>query len=253
MLHQILKSLLIPVVFLTSYTTCFGQFKNSNEPKDGRMRGKIDSVVITYFNIKTGGVKEFNDKDTYLYNARGLLMELRVAVDSAESRGFRTIYSYDEKGNYSQVVDCNFNGTLSKKETYTFDLVKRLVEIKNVRNIKTTLLLDKYGNILENTNYQLDYPTPFSITRYKYDLKGLCTESFESWTGSSDTQQILFAYDTDDNLIKETVYNNGPLLSINTYSYTKFDEKHNWLVRNTYLNGKLFEVAERRITYYNNK
>ncbi|MCC8425117.1 hypothetical protein [Mucilaginibacter sp. UR6-11] len=34
-----------------------------------------------------------------------------------------------------------------------------------------------------------------------------------------------------------------------TYTYPKLDKKHNWLVKNEYLNGKLTSVTERRISY----
>lgn len=204
---MIRQSFFILLVLLSAGNTCLAQFKNTNEPMDGPLRGKIDSVVVSYYNVKAGGVKELNDRNTYVYNAKGLLIEDRMSdYDEDETSGqMKTFYSYDDNGNYSQMLDYNSKGILSRKEMYKFDPIKHLVEIKSVRGITTTkLLLDERGNILEDTDYQLD--TIFSITRYKYNSVGRCIESFKTWAGSPDTQKILYAYKADGNLIKENTY-----------------------------------------------
>jgi hypothetical protein len=248
--RKILKILLIYLPLTLVGSTCFAQFTNSNEPRDGRLNGKVDSVVSTYFNIKIGGVKELNDRCTDLYNDKGLLIEERLSdFDSTETRSFKTTYSYDEKDNYKQGLDYSLSGKLKGRDFYTFDPLKRLVEIRNIRYLTTTLLLDKAGNVLENINYQLQYPTPFSTTLYKYNSKGLCIESFQTWTGSTDSHQILYTYNADNSLTKEIVHNDGSLLASYTYSYPKLDKKHNWLIQNKYRDGHLINVAERIIAY----
>jgi hypothetical protein len=248
MIRQLLKLLLLCLVLPFSNSTCFAQFTNSNEPRDGRLKGKIDSVVITYFNIKTGGVKELNDRCTDLYNVKGLLTEERISDYDEDAGPLREVYNYDDNGNYSQSLHYNSKSNLTGKVFYTFDSLKRIVETKSVRTITGTLQLDKTGNVIEDITYH-EYPTVSTIFRYKYNRRGLCIESHQTWAKSSGAQQILYTYNADNNLIKEVIYNNGPLLSSYTYSYPKFDEKHNWLIQNKYRDGHLINVAERVVAY----
>jgi hypothetical protein len=243
------RQLLILSFLLTTTTICLAQFKDNNEPKETRPKGKPDSVVTTYFNVKIGGVKELNVREIYLYNVEGCLIEDRVTdLDSTQSGVFRTVYSYDDRGNYKQTVSFNPKGNLRGQALYSFDPLKRLVEIRRNNIIRVKLLLDTSGNILEAINYH-DTDTPFTIFRYKYNRKGLCIESFQSWSKSSDIQKIMYTYNADDDLINEVVYNNSALLSSYTYSYAKYDKNHNWVIRNTYQNGQLTNIEERNIAY----
>ncbi len=216
---------------------------------DGALKGKVDSVIVSYFNVKPGGVKELNDKNTYVYNAKGLLVEDRTSdYDSNDSRQFKTTYSYDDKGNYKEVLDYNLNGEVSGRVLYSFDAVKRVVETTSLKTITGRMQLDKAGNIIEDITYQ-EYPVPFTTFQYKYNKRGLCVERYQTWVKSTDSQKITYMYNANNNLIKEIVINDGKLLVTKTYSYPKYDRKGNWLIQNTYRDGLLEAVGERKITY----
>ena len=120
--------------------------------------------------------------------------------------------------------------------------------VKEAGSATSEMLLDDTGNIIKTIIYHY-YPSPFSTLRYKYDSSGLCIESIQSWSKSADLQKIVYEYDADQHLIKETVHNNGKLLSAYTYTYSKYDQSKNWLVQHAYRNGKLSGISERSITY----
>lgn len=186
--RYILKPILIILPFALACSTCAGQFKEIN-PREGRLKGKVDSVVFTNFNVVKNDareVREFNDKCTYVYNSKGFLIEERASDDEGTApETFRTVYNYDHKGYYSQTLDYGPKGVLKEKNIYTFDPAKRMVQI-SAGPAKTKILLDKAGNIIENINYH-NYPVPFSTFRYTYDRKGLCIESVQSWSKSTKT------------------------------------------------------------------
>ncbi|MES2456617.1 MAG: hypothetical protein V4594_13785 [Bacteroidota bacterium] len=251
MIRQILKhiSVLLPIALACS--TCFGQFKEIN-PREGRLKGKVDSVVFNNFNFiksDTGEVREFNDKCTYVYNAKGFLIEeLSSDEEGTDQEIFKTVYIYDAKGDHSQVLDYGQKGILQKKEIYTFDPAKRLVKMSAAGTVTTKIQLDKSGNITENIIYH-KYPLPFSTFRYRYNREGLCIESIQSWSKSAGLQKISYEYDTYGNLIQETIDNNSKLSCTYTYRYSQYDKMGNWLIQHTYKNGTPDGVTERSIHY----
>ncbi len=215
-------------------------------------KGKLDSVITEYFNVEKSGNDEYlelNDKESLFFNAKGLLIEDWASdYGDAEEGAFKDIYVYDSAGNYSQELRYSSKGKLTGNVSYSFDPVRRLVETKTVNTIRGRMLLDKAGNILEDITYN-EYPIAFSTTRFKYNYKGLCTESYQTWTNSTDMQKITYFYNADNDLIKEVVINDGKLLVTKTYSYEKFDKMHNWLIQKMYSNGRLSNVSERKIAY----
>jgi hypothetical protein len=240
----------LPLTFAS--ITCFGQFTEIS-PREGRIKGKVDSVVFANYNIvksDTGEAREFNDKCTYLYNLRGLLVEARNSDNEGTYPAqFRTVYTYDDKGHLSQVLDYSRKGVLRGKGIYTFDPAKRLLEVRSGGgNVTSRIQLDKVSNVVESTDYR-DYPTPFTTMNYKYDRNGLCIESVQIWAKSADLQKIVYEYDANHDLVKETVYNNLKLLATYAYTYSKYDNQKNWLMQHTYRNGKIDGVTERTIVY----
>ena len=248
---RIIKGVVVYLLLIVNSTFCFGQFTEQS-PREGRLKGKIASVVFANYNIVINGkkeVKEFNDRVEYLYDSKGLLQEEHLSDEEGiDSKQFRSVYTYNVEGNLSSLINYNQKNIITEKETYTFDPIKRLVVVNNEDTVKTKMQLDKAGNIMETTIYHGN-PTPFSTFRYKYNTKGLCSEVLQSWSKSGDLHKTVYLYDANGNLIKETAYKNARVLSVYTYTYSKFDQFKNWLVQKTYSRGRLDGTSERVISY----
>lgn len=249
--RQILKHILVFLPLMLASITCIGQFTEIS-PREGRVKGRVSSVLFANYNIvrnDTADLKQFNDKCTYLYNFNGLLKEMQFSdLEETNPGPFRTVYSYDINGYRIEALDYSREGILRSKAIYMFNPSKRLVVVREGQTVTNRTLLNKAGNVIETTDYHYD-STPFSTVRFRYDRNGLCIESNQSWTKSADLQKIVYEYDVNYNLIKETVFNNSKSLSTYTYTYSDYDKMKNWLRQYSYRNGILDGVTERTIMY----
>jgi hypothetical protein len=249
--RQILKVILVYLPLMLASTACIGQLTEIS-PLEGRVKGKISSVLIVNYNIvktDTAQLKEFNDKCTYLYNLKGLLIEEQISDHEGTNPGpFRTVYSYDTNGNRNQSLNYTRNGELRGKAIYKLDPSKRMVEVRVAHTVTNRTLLNKAGIVIETTDYHYD-STPFSTLRFRYDQNGLCIESIQSWAKSADLVKIVYEYDVNHNLNKMTTFNNSKSSSTYTYTYSKYDKMENWLTQYSYRDGILDGVTERTIIY----
>ena len=249
--RQIFKHILVYLPLMLASITCIGQFTEII-PREGRLKGSVNSVSFANYNIArndTTDLKELNDKCTYLYDIKGLLIEEQVSdLDEINPGPFRTVYSYDANGYRIQALDYSRERILREKAIYKYDPSKRLVEESVGQKVTNRTLLNETGNVIETTYYRND-AIPFSTLHFKYDRNGYCIESIQSWTKSTKLQKIVYEYDANHNLVKETTFNNSKLLSIYTYTYTDYDKMENWLIQYSYRNGMLDGVTERSISY----
>ena len=248
---RIIKGVVVYLLLIVNSTFCFGQFTEQS-PREGRLKGKVESVVFAnYYIMKDGNVevKEFNDRVAYYYDLKGLLKEERSSdEENVDSKQYRSVYNYNAEGHLSSVIEYDQENAIADTETYTFDPTKRLVHLTLAKTSTTKMQLDDVGNVIEMFVYHHN-PEPFSTTRYKYNAKGLCSESVQSWSKSKDLHKTIYEYDANDNLIKETAYKNASVIATYTYTYSKYDQFKNWLVQKTYKSGRLDGVSERNIYY----
>ena len=252
MLNQIFKFIFVYLALMANSLIGFGQFLQQS-PREGRIKGKVDSVVFKNYNISRNGnaevIREFNDWCRYIYDLKGGLAEGHFSDEEEMSSGyFREVHSYSADGYLNSVVNYSKTNELDGEETYTFDPSKREVQVKEAKIVTTVMQLDGTGKVIKTTNYH-DSSKLFSTLDYKYDAKGLCIESVQTWSKSPAVQKIIYEYDTNQNLIKETTYNNSKLSATYTYAYSKFDQYRNWLMQRSYRNGKLESETERSVSY----
>ena len=251
MLNQIFKFIFVYLALMVNSLIGFGQFLQQS-PREGRINGKVDSVVFKSYNITRNGnakVREFNDRWSYLYDLKGNLVEEQSSDEEDMSSGcFREVYSYSADGRLASVVNYSKTNELRGEEKYTFDPSKLEVQVKEAQTVTAVMQLDETGNVIKTTYYH-NPNKPFSTWLYKYNAKGLCIESVQSWTNSPAVQKIIYEYDTNQNLIKETTYNNSKLSATSTYAYSKFDQHSNWLVQRSYRYGRLDSETERSVYY----
>ncbi|TSJ38688.1 hypothetical protein FO440_19475 [Mucilaginibacter corticis] len=155
------------------------------------------------------------------------------------------------------------NGNAEFKNAYSYSANKKLVTLKGYfldgkrsYTNSESYKIDASGRILEkyhyNEGFAPDVKYQYEKTVYKYNAKGLRVEEVEYDLNGSKTSQRFNKYNQNNDLA-ETNYiwlkdqrGNEHI----TFTYTKYDKHHNWLIKNLFLNGHFHSVTERQITYY---
>jgi hypothetical protein len=238
-------------------------------------KGKIDTIFENKYEIPDNDttIRSHDDKFVYIFNAKGhLVKSTEHSMDSYFT--MITFYSYDEDGYIKEKrVDEKDKkvDTLSpfSKMTYNYGPLHQSFKAdrSQTSTIKPDFLtdftdavdLDQSGKVLKDSSF---YFGTSQITRrhnYHYNAKGYLVELDEA-EGNIDgiPTKTFFTYDDNDNIIKaELTFYHGTYnhittrlnTYIRTYSYPKLDNKHNWLIKNEYAEGKLERITERRIAY----
>ena len=187
-----------------------------------------------YHYITTGPSSEGEEEYTYTYDANGRLSE-SVNINNNN----KSIYQYDDAGRLSvqknyygngiAISEIKFfyleNGLLAKKETtrfgnennYTTITVENYLystngistktvistdDSKRIQTITCTYLCDKYGNIIQDSDYTYEY-----MSLYEYRKQGLCDDSGKITCGCAEA-----GYSTCQGHICTTCEGDGKLI-----------------------------------------
>ena len=119
---------------------------------------------------------------------------------------YRLEYSYDHSGRITGIVsheDWSIDAALGQPH-----------EIETIRN-EITLKYDIYGNVIEQTSSYEDGNSSSQHWTYDHNNKPLSLKY-------DDILLYEWAYDSNGNLLTATVYYQGEISSITTYTYTSF-------------------------------
>lgn len=261
MKYRLLKLLLLTTILTIITTDCFCQFDDKIR-KDSSLKGNIDSCVTigTEISYKNGVEKrQLNLKLTDFYNTHGQIVKtIRNMVwnypDTTITATFIITCRYNKDGSF-EMMSYNAKGVY-KKDIFKYTDGKstgRLMHYDLQDNTLTTFIkvkLNSMDDIVEKEYYRdsIYSGEPYKKINYYYNSKGYLTKDSSSFSNTSRTDRHNFIYDKDDNLT-QILHSTYPKPSIQSYAYPKFDKLHNWLERDTFSNGKLDYVFERRISY----
>lgn len=251
MFHQLLKRLLCCCMLTLTYCSGFGQFTKSYRPEDISIKGKADSVVVACFYFQkpdTAASKTLLHKQTYTYNAKGQLVQAQLAEYDNGAKPLKTVYVYNDKGYLIQVAGYPDKVLEFIKDNYTYNVAKRLVQIKSPEHLGSEMQLDGVGNVISHIDFD-EYGGQALTRKFTYNRKNLCVKIQYIWPVAINNQTAVFEYDGNNNLIRKVFYKGGDVLTEYIYSYPKVDKTGNWIVQNTYMGGHLMTVTERTITY----
>jgi hypothetical protein len=281
MIRQLLKPLLIPALILMSGTTCFGQF--INDSKLGvKPKGKIDTIaVMQYGPDREDSTRHLSNKTINVYNKKGQIVEsyyfsrplnADAGPNDKDSRSSKSVFSYDNKGNIMEIMHYDILYKPSYKDTYVYSdstlsgnmkchFYKDRRYYSGLEPKSIEFKLNDSGNMIEAKSYRDTAGKDLRLIQNAiYNTKGYLVEvnTLPYYYDLRPDPPIkrLYSYDDKGDLLKQIIQTyhavNHTVFYTITYIYTypKFDKHHNWLVQNTYVNNKLEEVVERRITYY---
>ncbi|MES2428896.1 MAG: hypothetical protein V4560_18085 [Bacteroidota bacterium] len=275
MIKQILKSSLVIILLLAVSISSFGQFIGDSY-KDARTKGKIDSIIETMYqfndNDTTG--RRYYDRFVYTFNAKGqLIKSTEHSMDSYFT--LITVYNYDKKGYIkTKRIDEKDDkvDTLSpfSMTTYVYSPDHRSVKVDLRRTSKAEpgdfltdftdqIDLDPSGKMLKDSTFYFGTSHITKRYSYHYNANGILVE-LDAAEGNLGVipSKSFFTYDDKGNMMKEEcsfyrgTYNNIKAFMktyIRRYTYPKLDNRHNWLVKKEYQDGKFERITERSIYY----
>lgn len=156
--------------------------------------------------------------------------------------------SFDKYGNLITINLLNLDGKIYKEINYVLINNEKFAK-KNYTDSTEKNEYDKNGNLIQKDVYNKDKTLSYSVN-YKYDGNNNITEKKEYSEGKTLESIEIMKYDDSGNLIEQksfSAFTNSTMTV--KYSY-EFDNNHNWVKKNVFLNGKPNIIVERMIEYY---
>ncbi|MCC8425118.1 hypothetical protein [Mucilaginibacter sp. UR6-11] len=256
-------------------STSFAQFTNDRH-QGAKPKENIDTIITTKyrFNKDDTVTKIFENKTIDALNKKGQVTESDCYFTSQNSNHTSATFSYDDKGNLTDVKYYIRAPMLWYESIYSYSPATRSVSVNNAINKDNKLAryaenpqakllvfkLDNSGKIIEERNYRDAVGKVLEITRnFTYNSKGYLIEMnalpYDCNQRPGMPVRFLYSYNNTGNLLKEVSTQYHPInhsiirASTRIYTYAKFDKHHNWLVQNIYIDGKLTGMVEKRIVY----
>ncbi|MFY0483595.1 hypothetical protein ACI6PS_13440 [Flavobacterium sp. PLA-1-15] len=174
--------------------------------------------------------KDRTDRSEYVYDRKKNVIEYRQFQN--DKLGFLKMSVYDSENNIVEETYLHPNAPhLNSVDKYSIDYINRIVTIRNFKENK---------------------PNDHRHLKLHYDEKGFLIRSETVHTGETESSSDLYIreYDAKGNLTKSTSYDKEKNIVSLTVSKNEYDSKGNILVRETFLNGKLFEKTVNEIVYW---
>lgn len=160
--------------------------------------------------------------------------------------------TFDKKGNQTEKIEYNSDGTIKQKESWKYNENYQLIENKNVyqsnRKLTKKYIYNSRGNLVEKIYYNSD-GNQFDKFVYAYNSNGQISESNNYRAGVKGMKNI-FKYNSNGLLVSKTTYTSyGTLHSKLTY---KYDSNEN-LTGRSYFDGVTGREEERYVMKYNDE
>lgn len=219
------------------------------------LKSDVKSIKETSFSIKSDHIT----KDTieyYYYNEFNTFGN--KVVDAEYLPGGELVksytYTYDQNNKRTKETQLDTNGKLLMTISYLYDSVGHLLEDSSVdaegnpdKAIRFTY--DTKGNVSEDNSYGSDGKLQKKYS-YQYDDMGRKVENSRFDSYGNPEGKTVYAYDEQNNVIKKSSYgSDNALKKILVYSYI-YDSHHNWISKTTRVEGKVVNILEREIIYY---
>lgn len=255
---------IITLAFLNITIISYGQEKELTKKSDlqqKNLKGKVKSLKEFNYNatLKNNKIKKkeinFYGENIYsLYNLQGNLTQKYIFFDKDKIKEKYT-YVYDKNYNKSEEKFYSYDDNVKANGSYKYNSDGNLLEYyfryenSDFLDTKTIYQYDKNHNLVELNLYHFDNHL-FSNYTYKYDNKHNLIEENKTM-GQDHHIKTIYQYNKDNELISSEVSDNYNIFNRKeTYQYTKYDQKGNWIERIEYLNGKPYTITEREIEYY---
>lgn len=201
----------------TRYTTKYNANGDVVEEARYSSDNAMERKVVTEYDAKHNPQKVFNysgdgtmlRREVYAYDESGRLVELSEydTYDNVESR---KVVTYGENGKDEDVVVYDCNGACDSHYANRYDESGRLVEhttydAKGAIIERKASVYDANNNVVEQVVTTAN-DVVLKVVTNKYDDKGLLVQAIEDDRLHGKYDMMLYAYDSQNNLIRETNY-----------------------------------------------
>lgn len=172
---------------------------------------------------KYNALKEFTERDTLIYNPKGLIVE-KYTIDNNGDKSSWSRWKYNENGKEIESTELSSSGEITFRYESIYDSNGNEVEWTSYNYSgaiyqKGKSKYDSYNRCIEYNLYSSDGKLKRKMT-YKYDSKGHKIEQTETNPLSShEDYKMTYKYDSYGNCIEERKTNNYNALDITTYKY----------------------------------
>ena len=188
----------------------------------------------------------------YAYDAMGRLVR-RVDPDTGETSWTYdgmgrptsvttpdgvTRYEYTPTGDLAKVID-----SANRETLYEYDAARRLVRTLMPNGIRETRSYDSVDQLISVESFTSDGTKVLDYT-YQYDVRGNLIEA-----GERSGRVRRFAYDPNQRLVRESVWDGGSLMSKTVYTYDAVGNRTDKIVGNDHwhysydMNHQLLSIA----------
>ncbi|MDR2423481.1 MAG: hypothetical protein LBD59_02000 [Prevotellaceae bacterium] len=158
---------------------------------------------------------------TYSSNAQKITIHIRYETAAQLSAE----YYLDDKGKVTQRVDYDDEGKTFRTFKYSYSSNRLQLETQTMQE-----------SILQ--------------FKYAYNSKGRLEKKMEMSPAGKTLHTVSYTYDANGNVLTETSsYSNDPDKLVIQYKYI-YDNRGNWTEKRESMNGNLFSITKREITYY---
>ena len=177
------------------------------------------TLVLSKF-IMNDKLNKFTSSE-FICDSANNVMEVKLYEDSVLSE--RKLYEYDAQNYFTKELMYKGNGYLFQKSLFFYDVSGHLIEMQ-LWSSDTYLVLkqfyeyDKNGNRTSLKNYNSSHILTYEYA-YQYDLHNNKTEQVYKKLNDPIIQKIHNIYNTNNQLISYTKYNNDKLVEEGNYTY----------------------------------
>ncbi len=193
-----------------------------------------------------------NIEEIYNYNSRGLLENIIAKYTKSISKAE---YKYDKKNNIVQYNhyenDTLISSKLTKYDNKNNPIERKLINFKSPKNNWSEKILNDYKSRTSiSQGFDEKNIESNSFIKTTYDKKGFIIQSESLNKNNKSKSKSISEYDSYGNLTIFKSYNeNGEVKSIRT-AKNLYDKKGNIILRETFIDNKLFRRTTLEIVYY---
>lgn len=227
------------------------QTKPYNDLDREHLNGKVQSIeeFSIYFTPSGELAKDGTIRTGTDFNTNGNVAKHYTYYDDELTS--MTSYKYDSTQNVIEVQysEEGWQTTFSKNKKVRID--KRYDE-KGQLNESYWTSFDSRGNIIKCLHYNADGAI-IETTQMTYDKHNNCT-NYTTYSKDMDYElKQESQYNSKDELVKSieySVHKNNKSNKTHIYKDYQYDEEGNWTARKDYVDGQIYAVDKRIITYY---
>jgi hypothetical protein len=234
------------LLILFHCTNCSSQIK-TDESSVKRVITTTQYLLLNHDFNKLDTVR--HQKEVNKFDSNNNLLEEMDYYGASEIFGGGVIYKYDKRNRKTEEYLLDIHNQLTSKysfENLTDSSIEFAIKSTNAKIKWKTNYYDSSGQLIREISY---YPDGSIMSDFYFKYNSFNQQIEKGGTLDAKKMPTFFkSYDSSGNLIeKKSLDPDGVVLSVEVFTYTKFDERRNWEIRRSTVNGQPHSVTFQKI------